>query len=78
MPSRPRPCCKGLLDAPPPAIPQWGRELASKIQVSRKETRVTAQLPLKRKTAHQIGLIPNRAEAKQVPAWALVVGLFLG
>ncbi len=58
-----------LLESPPPGIPDWGLKLLGELELSRDDARVTLTLPLLRREAHQLGLLPNKTEAEQVPAF---------
>ncbi|MCA9689576.1 MAG: hypothetical protein KC636_08190 [Myxococcales bacterium] len=63
-----------LLDAPPPGLPDWATFLLGELELERDDTRVTVTLPLSRREGYQLGLLPSRAEARQVPAflWMLL------
>ena len=58
------------IDAPPPEVPPWGRRLLSAVELSRDGATVNAGLSFSRKDAHDAGLLPSKAEAAQMPAWA--------
>ncbi len=59
-----------MVAAPPPALPTWAKSLFSKSRVSSHGPRVTVSLPLDRRTAYDMGLIPSHTEANQMPAFA--------
>ncbi|MCX4246806.1 hypothetical protein [Paraliomyxa miuraensis] len=68
---------RALLDSPPPSLPDWAIELIGTLELSRKHTHVDLVLPLSRRQAHQLGLLPNETEAKQVPAFPWLALLLL-
>ena len=65
---------RAVLDAaiasPPPMLPAWAQVLVSKTRVESSGPRVTVSIPLDRGAAYDLGLIPNRTEANQMPAFA--------
>ncbi len=65
---------RAVLDAsiasPPPTLPAWAQSLISKSRVESKGPRVTVSIPMDRRAAYDMGLIPNRTEANQMPAFA--------
>ena len=63
------------IDAPPPDVPPWGRELLSAVDLSRDGTALNARLAFSRKDAHEAGLLPSKVEAKQMPAFAWLLAL---
>lgn len=63
------------IDAPPPDIPPWGRELLSAVDLSRDGTSLNARLAFSHKDAHEAGLLPSKVEAKQMPAFAWLLAL---
>lgn len=58
-----------------PDVPPWGRELLSAVDLTRDGRSLNARLAFSRKEAHQAGLLPSKAEAKQMPAFAWALGL---
>lgn len=68
---------QALLDAPPPSLPDWAITLVGQLQLRRDGTRVDLTLPLSRRDAHQLGLLPSEAEAAQVPAFPWLALLLL-
>lgn len=68
---------QALLDAPPPSLPDWAIELVGQLQLRRDGTRVDLVLPLSRRDAHQLGLLPSADEAAQVPAFPWLALLLL-
>lgn len=58
---------QALLDAPPPGIPAWALELVDDLTLHRDQMHVTLSLPLSRRHAHELGLLPSKTEAQQVP-----------
>ncbi len=61
---------KATIASPPPTLPSWAQSLISKSRVDSRGPRVSVSIPLDRKTAYDIGLIPNHTEANQMPAFA--------
>lgn len=68
---------QALLDAPPPSLPDWALTLVGQLQLRRDGTRVDLELPLSRRDAHRLGLLPSEAEAQQVPAFPWLALLLL-
>jgi hypothetical protein len=58
-----------LIAAPPPWLPDWGQQILSALDLSRDHTRVSVALPLSRKDAYDLGLVPSKTEAQQVPGF---------
>jgi hypothetical protein len=58
---------RAFLDAPPPTLPVWSKKILDHLELSRDDTDVSLSLPLSRRDAHELGLLPSRTEARQVP-----------
>lgn len=57
-----------LIDAPPPSLPTWAKHTIGRLDLSRDGLDVSLALPLSRRDAHELALLPTKTEAKQAPA----------
>lgn len=65
---------QALLDAPPPALPDWAINLIERFELLHDDMDVGVGLSLRRKQAHELGLLPAHTEASQAPGlpWLLL------
>lgn len=66
---------QAFVDTPPPALGPELIKAVKQLKVVRKGTAVTAELPLPKKRAHELGLVPTKDEAKQMPIFAIFLGI---
>ncbi len=59
---------QAFLDAPPPSLPAWSKTMIGRLSVTREGLNVSLSLPLSRRDAHELALLPTKTEAKQAPA----------
>ena len=59
---------QAFLDAPPPSLPAWSKTVISRMSVTRDGLSVSLSLPLSRRDAHELALLPTKTEANQAPA----------
>ncbi|MCA9709096.1 MAG: hypothetical protein KDK70_24850, partial [Myxococcales bacterium] len=66
------------LKAPPPGVPDWGHAIIEQLRLERDGLRVTLELPLTRREGHQLGMLPSKTEAQQLPGLPWLALAFAG
>src|SRR5690606_17786365 len=67
------------IDAPPPWLPEWAVALVRELELRHEGPRVALELPLSRREAHRLGLLPSAVEARQAPGfpWLALAAVLL-